>query len=496
MTTRLVKALAERLNHAGVRYCHWKSNMSLASALAGNEDLDLLVDRRCLGEAVTGLLALGFKAAVIRRGRNPAGIYHYYGLDADTGGLIHVHLFSSLLTGESLVKSHRLPLEEMVLEGATDDHGIRVVSRTAELVVFVLRTFIKFGSIPDLVRLLPHLDDLRDELTWLKEGASMPDALRLLRKYCPMVEESLFLDCVHNLEDRALLGKRLLLARRVRKRLRVYAKYTSAARILAYAQLLWHHGERVLTGKRNKMLSAGGAVIAFVGPEATGKSTLVEETRCWLGSAFAVRAIHAGKPPSAWLSSPLNVALPLLRGFAPRFRTTRLDGHVEDASDAAEPPTALAELARGVRAVSLAWDRRRLLVKARRAAANGEIVICDRYPSEVIGAMDSPKLREGQGPGGILGSLHDRLARLEHRLYTQVPPPDVVLRLRVSLEAAKQRNQERIKPGKEADAYVESRHRHAGEWIRAGVGSVLDIDTERPLPETIRDVKKAIWECL
>jgi thymidylate kinase len=496
MTAPLVAALAERLNHAGVRYCHWKSNMSLASALAGKEDLDLLVDRRCLGEAITALLTLGFKAAVIRRGRNPPGIYHYYGLDASTGDLIHVHLFSSLLTGESLVKSHRLPLEEMVLDSAADGRGIRVVSRTAELVVFILRTFIKYGSVADLVRLAPHPEGLRAELSWLKDEASVPDALRLLEEHCPVIEEPLFLDCIRSLEDGAPLGTRLLLARRMRSRLRVYAKFTPPARFLAYGQLLWHHGERVLTGKRNKMLGAGGAVIAFVGPEATGKSTLVEEARRWLGSVFAARAVHAGKPPSTWLSSPLNVGLPMLRRLVPRFRTSRLEGHVKEAREDAEPPSGLVGLAYAIRAVSVAWDRRRLLVKVRRAAANGDIVICDRYPSEVVGAMDSPRLRVHEGAGGILGSLHDRLARLEHRLYAQIPPPDVVLQLKVSLETAKRRNRERVKPGKEADAYVESRHRQAGGWLRAGVGSVREIDTEQPLVETLLCVKKAIWESL
>jgi thymidylate kinase len=311
-----------------------------------------------------------------------------------------------------------------------------------------------------------------------------------------VVEEPLFLDCVRTLETSAPLARRLLLAHRIRRRLRVYAKYAVGARWLAHAQLAWHHGGRLLTGRRNRMLAAGGAVIAFVGPEATGKSTLVEETRRWLGSVFAVRAVHAGKPLSAWLTYPVNAALPLLRGLAPRLRTSRVEGHVDGAPGAPGPRRGLAGLAYALRAVSVAWDRRRLLVGAARAAANGEIVICDRYPSAIVGAMDSPRLRPGEAGGGVLGPVHSRLARLEHRLYAQIPPPEAVLRLRVSLETAKRRNQERIKPGKEADSYVESRHRQRAEWCRAGVRSFRDIDTERPLPETLLCVKKAIWESL
>ena len=41
----LVYRLVQALDSAGVRYCHWKSNVALARAARGDSDLDLLVDR-------------------------------------------------------------------------------------------------------------------------------------------------------------------------------------------------------------------------------------------------------------------------------------------------------------------------------------------------------------------------------------------------------------------------------------------------------------------
>jgi thymidylate kinase len=246
------------------------------------------------------------------------------------------------------------------------------------------------------------------------------------------------------------------------------------------------------------MLQVGGTIIAFVGPEATGKSTLVSACGCWLGEMFAVRTVHAGKPPSSWLTLPVNAILPLARGVLTRSHTRRLEAHNSSTNPTHSEPKdeGLPALIYALRAVALAWDRRQLLLKVRRSAANGEIVISDRYPSEAIGAMDSPRLREDRTKSGMLPAFHNRLARLEHRLYRQIPPPDVVLRLTVSTETAIMRNRERIKAGDETDAYVEFRHRENRGWYRTGTKYIYDIDTEQPLAETIHSVKKLIWESL
>ncbi|MGH7599237.1 MAG: hypothetical protein ACREOI_23005, partial [bacterium] len=149
-----------------------------------------------------------------------------------------------------------------------------------------------------------------------------------------------------------------------------------------------------------------------------------------------------------------------------------------------------------IRAVTLAWERCNLTIKARRWAANGEIVICDRYPSEAIGAMDSPRLRAQPTQGGTKTALYNWLVRIEQRLYRQIPPPDIVLRLGASLETVKQRSRERLKSTKEADGYLEDRHRQSRDWHKAGTKYLYDIDTGRSLAETILDIKKTIWEAL
>lgn len=499
MTVKLVDCLVERLNSKGIIYCHWKSNFSLTQALSGEMDLDLLVDRKSLPQVLTILMHLGFKPATVIRGPGTPGVYHYYGFDPQADQFIHLHLFGRVLTGESFVKSHVFPFETMLLENIDHIGRIRVASKPAELVLFTLRMFIKYGSLLDLVYLLRDSENIVAELQWLRADSDISEALCLLKKYCPVIDEPLFSQCIDALNGHSSLIKQVILARNIRRRLRVYAKDTALKRALLYVQVLWGQIWRRLRGnKKNKMLTAGGAVIAFIGPEATGKSTFVSACELWLGDAFVARSVHAGKPPSSWLTSPINVVIPLVRSLLPQLRTSRLEGHASSTklNRSASKNVGLSSLIYALGAVTVAWDRRRLLLKVRRSAAKGEIVICDRYPSEEVGAMDSPRLQQNLTEGGLIAAIYNFLARLEGRLYKQIPPPDIVLRLRVSIETAKRRNRERIKPGKETDAYLESRHRQSQDWRRAGTKYIYDIDTERPLNETILSVKQVVWESL
>ncbi|MCA9246204.1 MAG: hypothetical protein KDA42_03785 [Planctomycetales bacterium] len=499
----LTERLIDALNDSGVAYCHWKSNVSLDNALAGHEDLDLLVDRPALPRVLEVLASLNFKQAVVRRGDNPAGIAHYYGHDPELGVLRHVHLFSRVLTGESFVKGHWLPLDAMLLADPTNYEGLRMARPEAELVLMLARNFIKYGSLVDIPYLMRGRSQLRREVAWLRAAADLDETLALANHYLPTVPRSLWLACLDAVNEDASLPRRVRLAWRMRRALLCYRVRGEGSRLWKYGRLIAERSLRAIVGrKKNKRLLEGGAVIALVGPEATGKSTLVAECAKWLGKTFAVRTVHAGKPPSAWLTWPVNALLPWLRRYAPTLRTNHIDGHLESEGLSSPPNARTSEIRAkdmfyAIRSVALAWDRRRLLLRARRAAAAGEIVICDRFPSDVIGSMDSPRLEQPftTGPGWKHRFLA-MLARWEAGLYSQIPAPDGVIQLTVDLETAKSRNRERIKVGKESDSYVESRHRRAGHWRRAGARNIRVVDTSGSLDTTIAQMKDVVWTML
>ncbi|MHA2401535.1 MAG: hypothetical protein ACXADH_00970 [Candidatus Kariarchaeaceae archaeon] len=496
MRSLIVDNLIREFNNEEITYCHWKSNIDLTQAISGEMDLDLLVARESLQKAKSILSTLRYKQAVVRWGANPAGISHYYKFDPLSGSFNHVHLFSKVLTGESFVKSHLLPFDEMVFENTRNEGQIRVISKSAELVLFTLRIFIKYGSMIDLIYLSKNSGKIRSELNWLKSDGDLSKSLSLLNKYCPVIDGNLFIECIKTLESDASLFQRLKLARKVRKRLSIYAKYTFLERLVAYLEVVWIKFHRSFgTRKKNKVFQAGGAVIAFVGPDATGKSTLVSETSNWLGDVFAVSTSHAGKPPPTWITAPFFIFMIITRSLIgipqPPFNKTNQS---HDTKKLSKNNKGLIDLLYAIRAVALAWDRRNLIRKRWRDVANGEIVIFDRYPSTVFGAMDSPRLDENSTGKGFSVNIYNRLAAFETKIYRQIPPPDIVLKLEVSLETAKERDRERGE--QDGDSYLENRHRLAFNWNRPEVQNITNINTNQTLDETMVNVKNVIWDAI
>jgi thymidylate kinase len=233
-----------------------------------------------------------------------------------------------------------------------------------------------------------------------------------------------------------------------------------------------------------------GAVIAFVGSEATGKSTMLSELSMSLAHHFDVVKLHAGKPPSTPLTAAPNYFLPALRALVPAQRSTRVDARHLGRGAADElrlPPLLFA-----IRAVLLGHDRRRLLRGAHASAAAGAVALCDRYPSSVIGAPDSPQL--ARWAGATVGHpLLSWLVRTETRMYADVPPADVVFHLWAPLDVTLERNRKRDKT--EPEELVMLRHQQAAS-LRFDGSKVHHIDTTRPLERSLQEVHEVVWALL
>ena len=72
---------------------------------------------------------------------------HFYAFDPHAAGLIHVHLYDHLLTGESLIKTHILRCDSVLLENFRRIGNVQVPAKEAEAALCVLRSLIKSGSL-------------------------------------------------------------------------------------------------------------------------------------------------------------------------------------------------------------------------------------------------------------------------------------------------------------------------------------------------------------
>lgn len=468
-----------------VRYVVWKGGRHVADGMQGRDDLDILVGQSDYRVAVSTLEGHGFVRTRPSKGMDGVSVAHYYGFDESLQRFIHVHLYQRLFTGESVVHTHHLPLEDLLLGDRRRIRGVWVASAASELAVSVLRAMIKLGSVYEWAWFGGSPERFEEKLKPLLEEVDGAAAYERLASHIDVIDRRLFLECLEVLSIPASPATRFAIGWRVRRRLSEFARHSAAGTANQYLVAAARKIGRLATVGQSQKRLERGLVAAVVGADATGKSTLLADLKDWSSAAFATRSIHVGKPPATLLTWWATSLLPAARILFPRQR----HGQQRVASD--EPRRQQATVLQAVRAIALAWDRRRLIRRAHRWAAAGEIVLCDRYISTTPGAMDSPRLQPAHA------SRQPRwlrwMARWEQSIYRDNPPPDVVIKLTVPIEVARQRNQQRAKADKHTDAELLLRHRGFHRWQSPARAGTFEVDTQQDLEQTKTAVRKRVW---
>lgn len=482
----VVRRFFDSLEEAGVSYCHWKSNIRLADTLAGREDIDVLVDPCCAAAFQSTLLKCGYKPAVSRSGVGHPAVFHAIALDSDTWELVDLHAYYQIVSGDSLVKNYRFPIERALLQSACCQDGVRVPDPAAELALFVLRIALKHASPVEVLKVNRHYEKVVAELAWLSARCDAWQAAALMAAWFPSIEPALF-DRLRQAIAGGALARRVVLGWKVAWRLR-HLRRLGPLRATAsrYRRLLLLVIGRVRR-RRDLMLQSGGAVIAVVGPKGTGKSTIGGHLAERLGRYLHVRRIHAGKPPATLVSALPRLFVPLGRLLLPQERL-----RVYQSEERRQ--TRHYSMLYVLRMLLVAYDRRRLLLRALRQATAGAVVISDRYPSETARAIDSSCFDDraiAQCPRGIKRWM----MRRERALYRNLPRPSLVLQLDTQLETALERDAQRRKRGGPDPEAVRLR------WLLESRSDFphspsVRIDTGRPLDETLRLAVQAVWRNL
>jgi thymidylate kinase len=478
----LVVELTDRLRAAGVTYCHWKSTDALDLSACGVNDLDLLVDRRSLQPFLEILVACGFKEARPHHSRQIPGVLHYYGLDRPTGALVHVDAQAQLTLGDDTTKNVRLPIEEAYLASSTHDALFPVPAPEFELAVLVVRLALKHGTWDAAAFGLGGLRPAeRRELDHLLERADRAALRGVVDGHLPQIGWAAWSAYCDALAGGASLSTQLAAGRRVVRRTAGLTRRPPAmdAVVRCERRVQWGLRHYVLGRRNTKRLTAGGRVVAVVGGDGAGKSTLVRGLAGWLQGPLDTRVLHMGKPPR----SPVTLAvkggvlaarrLRLLDGWLPNYPAPEEHG-------GRRPPTAwlLWQLV-------TAADRSRQYRRVQALAARGYVVVCDRFPVQQVTQMDGS--RTGWVHESELSPLARRLVAGERARYAAIGRPDVMLVLRLDPETAVQR-----KRGVDPAEFVRPRSAEVFGIDWRGTGAVL-LDASRSADAVLADARAAIW---
>ena len=487
--TSLLESVLSGFHRRAVSYCYWKSTLRLQRVFAGDGDVDLLIARHDQHRAQAIVLELNFKLCPSVGDRDHPAVVSYLGYDDPSGLLIHLHLHFRLIIGEPLLKNYQIPWEEALLARAVFHPSlpIRVLDPASEAVLLVARACLELRPLDPLM--------LRD---WKKAtrkfaldraalaGRVEPSALRATA--AELLNEDLAELVVAAIGEARPLQAQGRLRRRLRRYAAGYRTYNQAeARIRSAGRTLLgivgNLNKRFFHVPRswNRRAPGGGCLIAIIGVDGSGKSTLVATMREWLGSKIDVIPMYFGTGDGrpSLLFWPIKLMMPLATAALGRKPKPRCASHGRSSGP---PPGALYRALLTVWAAAVAIDKRQKLVAARRGINRGLIVLSDRFPqSQILGFNDGPLLARLAGSPGWLRRFEATAYSLARRL-----PPDLVIKLVVTPETAARREPN-------MDPAVIRERIAAIRRLDFPGARVVCVDAEQPLQEVVRAVKREIW---
>ena len=297
----IVRSLIRLLETEAILYCHWKSNEHLNAAMCGNTDLDILFDEGKQTRIVELLRQAGFaRFRSIWFRRYPA-IEDFIGIDPEKGKVVHVHAHFQLVLGEKLVKSYRLPWEEELLRTRVwdEEHGIYRSDAVWEMLLLVIREAIKWTGGVKHARHNPSARSGADrEMTWLKERVSPQDLGALAATYCgPHARRAMDRLYREGLSSSALEELRRLILPGFQKYRRLspaQAAGIGLVRKLSYPLSCGLRKTILPTLPIQRTVPGDGLIIAILGADGSGKSTVATEVTRELSRKVAVMRLYMG----------------------------------------------------------------------------------------------------------------------------------------------------------------------------------------------------------
>jgi thymidylate kinase len=482
----LIRELCCELNARRINYCHWKSNAALTKSACGENDLDFLIGRPDTQNFIEILTRLGFKYASEPFAYRMPGVQDYYGYDPGTGRLIHVHAHYQLILGHDATKNYHLPIEKAYLESVCQNGWFKVPAAEFELILLVIRLMLKHSTWDTM---LLHQGKIsiseRGELDYLLKQVSLPGVYKILHAHLPFIGDNLFENCLNSLQEDCPSWNRALAGQKLVNCLETYARRTHFidAGLKFWRRIAWPVQKRVFRSMGQKQLGCGGVMMAIVGGDGAGKTTLVGELCHWLSEDFEVTRFHLGKPKWSFLTILVRGILKVGRslGLYPFIQAEIRFTHEKEKIVFPGYPYLIRE-------VLTARDRYITYQRAQRIATNGGMVIIDRFPLRQIKFMDGPQIDwlTSNYPSNRWIRL---LSRLEKHYYQKILLPYVLIILLVDPEVAVQRKTD-----------------ETGESVRARSSEIWDqdwrettaylINANNSKEKVLTEVKSLVWSLL
>ncbi|BAY88040.1 MULTISPECIES: hypothetical protein [unclassified Tolypothrix] len=501
---QVVQILNNYLDQKNIRYCHWKSNEHVDAAVEGKTDLDVLVDENEKENLKQVLSEVGFKYFEAIPCRRYVDIDDYLAIDRETGILVHLHLHYRLELGEKHLKGYRLPWEELLLSTRIYDNEnqIYIAEPNIETIILIVRAVLKVRTRDSFKAMLGKdyfKGDFIREFRWLKERIDLSKIQQLSEELLGSKAAKLVLDVINSESNLKLLLKS---GNPIYSSLQKY-RYSNP---LFSRFLRWQREFKSLYYKSmRKFFQApvpahrtptnGGIIIAVLGADGSGKSTVTGEiTKCFSHKLDVLPVyLGSGDGPASLIRLPLVWASKV--GQVLRSKKSRNQSNhahkSSSSSGSSKRKSKFSILGKVLWAITLVYEKLQKLQQSRTARDRGMMVISDRYPqTQILGFNDGPLLSSSNQEASPYPAVLQKWELQRYQYMVNTMPPDLVIKLHVTPEIALARKSDT--PPEIAKQKVEAVHK----FKFPPQTMVVNIDATQPLDQVLLQAKLAVWDNL